>query len=258
MTRLGRQIEDRSTSWRRARVGLLACVLLALSACGFATTQAPTDVTDESAVLRGTAHSTEAGSITHWFEYGPTTDYGESTPVESAQIVDSGVGLPVQATVTGLDPATTYHFRLCVKDANGHGVCAYDNTFTTDEDSTPPVCSAVFPGSTPYALGDGATVTVTIDCARVTDPISFVCFDFTFVDNLLDQDETLIIRVPGNSGFGFSNPTTTSQDGRTSCVPDDLVAETFGDGEASFDLVLDPGTSLTIAQLNVRFLTAVG
>ena len=30
-----------------------------------------------------------------------------------------------------------------------------------------------------------------------------------FVDNLLDRGETLIINVPGNSGFGFSNPSTT-------------------------------------------------
>jgi hypothetical protein len=79
--------------------------------------------------------ATVAGSIdpngapaTYRFEYGPTTGYG----MESAT-ASTGPGLnaqPVSATLSGLAPATTYHYRLSASNPRG-ATSGSDGTFTT-------------------------------------------------------------------------------------------------------------------------------
>ena len=71
---------------------------------------------------------TRGRSTTWWFQYGPTTTYGKSTPSKSA---GSKAGTQtVSATLTGLTPATTYHYRLVAKSDAGTTYGA-DATFTT-------------------------------------------------------------------------------------------------------------------------------
>lgn len=63
-------------------------------------------------------------------EYGTTTAYGANTPVPDAAI-GSGAGLQtVRQRLTGLQPGTTYHYRLVATNANGETDGA-DRTFTT-------------------------------------------------------------------------------------------------------------------------------
>jgi hypothetical protein len=65
---------------------------------------------------------------TYSFQYGRTTSYGSSTPAG-----DAGAGtkpVPVKAAVSGLEPGTTYHFRLTATNAGGT-VSSDDATFTT-------------------------------------------------------------------------------------------------------------------------------
>ncbi len=61
------------------------------------------------------------------FQYGPSTGYGQSTP-----LTDAGQALgvtTVSAPVSGLSPSTAYHFRLVA--TNGCGTSyGYDATFT--------------------------------------------------------------------------------------------------------------------------------
>lgn len=67
----------------------------------------------------------------HWaarFEYGPTTGYGSYT--KQASEGDAGDGFDVDATVLGLAPGTTYHYRLMAMTAAG-AVYTPDATFTT-------------------------------------------------------------------------------------------------------------------------------
>ena len=108
-------------------VGVVAAVVL-LAACGFGTTGVATNVGDTSARLTGTADNTEPGVITFWFEYGPTASYGSSTDHQTAEIT---APIPVEAMVDALDPQTTYHYRLCVRDSADKGSCGADMTFTT-------------------------------------------------------------------------------------------------------------------------------
>jgi glucose/arabinose dehydrogenase len=106
---------------------LIAFAALAAIGCASGATDPPTDVTDRAATLR--AHGSAGGKpTTYWFEYGPTTSYGTSTPRR-----DGGSGTDqrnVSERVTGLTPDTLYHFRACATNADGSG-CTADATFRT-------------------------------------------------------------------------------------------------------------------------------
>jgi hypothetical protein len=68
----------------------------------------PTDLAGESAIL--TAQVDPHGlPTTVWFEYGETSAYGSRTPDQAIPAGDQPQ--PVGASVTGLDPGRTYHFR---------------------------------------------------------------------------------------------------------------------------------------------------
>ena len=89
-------------------------------------TGAVTSVTSTSAVLHGVA--TEGGAGSQWsFQYGTTSSYGSST---SPTVVTSSPE-NVSASVTGLLPGTTYHYRLVVVGSYGQRATGNDATFTT-------------------------------------------------------------------------------------------------------------------------------
>jgi hypothetical protein len=70
---------------------------------------------------------------TYWWEYGPTTDYGQQTPA-----TDMGSGtapVAVSNSLTGLAPGTTYHYRLVAQNQTGTEY-GYDFTLTTPASST--------------------------------------------------------------------------------------------------------------------------
>ena len=97
-------------------------------------------VTDRSATLTGTANANGAPTSYH-FEYGPTTAYGSSTPNAGA---GKGGAVPAAATLGGLSPATTYHYRIVAANSGGAAKGA-DRTFTTA--AAPPIPPATTPGS---------------------------------------------------------------------------------------------------------------
>jgi hypothetical protein len=97
-----------------------------------ATTLPATGVTTTSAVLNGRVDT--GGHQAEWqFEYGTSTAYSQATPINT--IPAGGGSVTVSASVTKLNPNTTYHFRLVAISGIGsayleidHGV---DLTFTT-------------------------------------------------------------------------------------------------------------------------------
>ena len=80
--------------------------------------------------LNGTVNS--HGSDTHYyFQYGPTTSYGTDAPAAPGNDAGSGIkAVAASATVSGLLPGTTYHYRLVAKSAAGESITS-DKTFTT-------------------------------------------------------------------------------------------------------------------------------
>jgi hypothetical protein len=89
-------------------------------------------VTATGAQLEGGVYP-NGTDTTYWWEYGTSTSYGQQTPA-----TDIGPGttpLAVSDTLTGLQPATTYHYRLVAE--NGFGAeYGYDYTLTTSSQAS--------------------------------------------------------------------------------------------------------------------------
>ncbi len=104
-------------------------------------TSAPTQVHAGSATVHGVLDGMgTAAQVGVYFEWGLTPEYGSSTTPESRASTGA-----FNATLSGLLPATTYHFRAV---ATGHGdVSGADMTLTTG--SAPPVQATWYLGQGP-------------------------------------------------------------------------------------------------------------
>ena len=122
----------------RTMSAALRCCLLALVATlGFATvahaaapearTTGVNGVTSGGATLLGTVDP-NSRETTYFFEYGKTRRYGSRTPDTSAGKGDTRQRVSVK--VDGLEPNTTYHFRVVARNADGVRSGA-DRTFKT-------------------------------------------------------------------------------------------------------------------------------
>jgi phosphodiesterase/alkaline phosphatase D-like protein len=89
--------------------------------------------------------------VRYQFQYGLTTGYGSTTPLVIDSALPPGGTEDVAASITGLTPATTYHYRLVVMriDAAGGNQFSSDGTFTTatPPDPTLPVPTITTPGT---------------------------------------------------------------------------------------------------------------
>ena len=123
-----------------------------------ATTLAAAAITGTTAVLNGTINA-NGGSAAVAFDYGLDTTYGTNVAGTPATVTGS-TSTAVNVALTGLTPATTYHFRV-----NGTGssstVNGADMTFTTPDTNanlagltlSSGTLSPVFSGSVPtYAV----------------------------------------------------------------------------------------------------------
>lgn len=92
------------------------------------TTGIATNVTRINARIRGTVNPKNS-KTTYSVEYGTSTAYGEATtPVELAPSMDDQA---VESSLTGLEPATTYHYRMTADNQTGGTQVGIDRTFTT-------------------------------------------------------------------------------------------------------------------------------
>jgi hypothetical protein len=109
-----------------------ACALLAPAAATAAekplvTTGGAANLTPTSALVNGTVNPRGA-ETTYFFRFGTTRSYGAQTPTQSA---GAGTGVRrIAAGLAGLAPATTYHYRLVARNAEGVTRGA-DRTFKT-------------------------------------------------------------------------------------------------------------------------------
>jgi len=92
-------------------------------------TTAATSITGSGATLNATVNANYSSAVVS-FEYGTTTTYG-STANASPSPVSGGTSTPIFATISGLAPATTYHFRVKAVNATTGTVYGEDLTFTT-------------------------------------------------------------------------------------------------------------------------------
>ncbi len=98
------------------------------------TTGSATSISSNSATLNGTVNPNDK-STTYYFQYGTTASYGSSTSTENAGAGSADVS--VRASITGLNPDTTYHYRLVATNSEGTSY-GEDMTFTTTSTPTEP------------------------------------------------------------------------------------------------------------------------
>lgn len=92
-----------------------------------AVTEPATSITAQSARLNGMVHP-QGMTATAFFQWGLTTTYGNTTPVQS--LPAGWTNVPVSAEIASLQSGRTYHFRMA---ASGPGGTTYgaDRTFQT-------------------------------------------------------------------------------------------------------------------------------
>jgi len=88
-------------------------------------------VTDTSAELTGTIETTFGSQTTYRFEYGLTTSYGSEVPAGTeASAGSERTPRTFSRVISGLQPHTTYHYRMVAKNSAGEAA-GTDRTFTT-------------------------------------------------------------------------------------------------------------------------------
>jgi phosphodiesterase/alkaline phosphatase D-like protein len=135
-----------------------------------ATTGSATGITETGATVSGTVNARGA-STTVTFEYGETPSYGTSISATPSPVTGS-TDTAVSAVLGGLDPGTTYHFRVVGTSANGTATGA-DQTFTTPgpPSAVTGAASAVTDNSATLAgsvAANGADATVTFEYGETT------------------------------------------------------------------------------------------
>lgn len=95
-----------------------------------ASTVAAFKVKPEGATLNATVNP-EGFATTYQFEWGKTTSYGNLVPASPASTGSGTTAVEVSQPVSGLEPSTTYHFRVVATSAEGT-TNGTDRTFSTD------------------------------------------------------------------------------------------------------------------------------
>ncbi len=149
----------RSTRSITHAVALLAATALVFAAAATTAVAAPpslstggaTKVSPQSATLTGTINAKGKATV-YFFQYGTTAAYGAQTPEISAGSATKNVG--AAADVIGLLPATTYHYRLVARNADGT-VTGGDRSFKTHNQ---PLGFSLGATPNPVPYGQGVTL----------------------------------------------------------------------------------------------------
>jgi hypothetical protein len=91
--------------------------------------QLATNVHARAATVNAEINSRGAAT-TYQFEYGKTTNYGETAPAAPGAVENGNSPVGVSVTLPGLEGGTTYHYRVVATNINGTATSA-DRTFTT-------------------------------------------------------------------------------------------------------------------------------
>ena len=143
----------------RLALALVAMALVAVTLVQGAAAAAPTAITGTVSAVGGTSATLNGtinpgGAATEWwFEYGTSTSYGSSTP--HTNVPSGSANVPVSRTLSGLAPATTYHYRLVAKNGSATAFGG-DGIVTTA--SPPVVVTSPATGVGPTSATLGGTV----------------------------------------------------------------------------------------------------
>ncbi len=224
-------------------VGTAGAVLLAFGAVGCTDDADPaevvtleaTGVTASSATVEATVTDPSDGSVTYWFEYGPTTGYGSEAARQTREITDRDEH-EVEAQLVELAPESTFHVRACAEGEET--TCGSDVTFATAAPAEITGDPALFPAFDPVVTdyvtrcGEGS-VTLAVTAPDGTE---------VAVGDAPAAAGTFVQDAEVTAGGSFTVATTTS--GATStyhvrCLPEDFPDWTYDrPGTPSADLYI--------------------
>ncbi len=168
-------------------------------------TRPATAVMGTEATLNG-AVDPQGINTTYHFEYGTTTSYGTSVPEPGASAGSDTAKEQVSKTITGLQPDTTYHYRLVAGGSTGA-----DSVFRTAQ----PTVATLAPAIGPANGGNSVTITGTNFVG-----VSAVNFGATSARSFVVNSETSITAV-APAGSGTVDVTVTMAAGTALTDPDD-------------------------------------
>src|SRR5262249_23984992 len=117
------------TAYRLATLAALLGLVAVCSGCATGFGGPATNITASKATLTGSVASNRSEPGEWGFKFGKTTRYGSATPHPSIAF-PANQKHSVSEPLTGLAPATSYHYQLCAKDQQT-GTCSSDKTFAT-------------------------------------------------------------------------------------------------------------------------------
>jgi DNA-binding beta-propeller fold protein YncE len=150
--------------------------------------QASLSVTQRTAIMQATINPRESNT-TYRFEWGPSTTYGTTVPVPDAGIGAGVSDVNVGQQLAGLQPGTTYHFRVVATNSGG----------TTDGSDATFITRLPVPPS----VATGVAETVTQNAASITGSVDPHGFHTTYEFDL-GADTSYGTRVFGDAGSGIS------------------------------------------------------
>ena len=162
-----------------------------------AETLAATAVSTTSATLNGTVNP-NGNTATAQFEYGPDTNYGATIPLVLTPNDDLAEH-PFHSTLSGLIPATTYHYRIVSSNSAGT-TAGQDATFTTPNQAE---ITVEQPAGVP--LGDG---TSTVDIGSAVAGGGSVSKTFTLRSTGTLPLSGISVSVDGTNANEFQPDTT--------------------------------------------------
>jgi hypothetical protein len=201
---------------RRSAIGALVAGLALLTQAAGASTLAPPRAPraytgGASAVGYGSATLAGAidprGSNTSWyFQYGPTRAYGAQTPV-----ADAGTGMiavKVSVPVSGLQPITTYHFRLIAVNAAGANT-GVDRAFRT---AKVPLSLQILASPNPTLYGGVVTIQGTLSgTGNGNVPVSLQANPFPYTQGFAAVGNPELTTAAGGFSFPFPGITEATQ-----------------------------------------------
>ena len=138
-----------------AMVALIAASAQAAESKPAVSTGGAKSVSYSSATLTGTINP-HGSNTSYYFQYGPTKAYGGQTAIADAGAGSSGV--KVSLPITGLQPITTYHYRLVGVNGGGATI-GEDHTLLT---SKVPLSLAILASPNPVMFGGSIAIQGTL------------------------------------------------------------------------------------------------
>ncbi|MGD9732695.1 MAG: hypothetical protein AB7U45_10985 [Desulfamplus sp.] len=199
-----------------------------------AATKSAESITSDSAILKGTVNPNGTSAICS-FEYGTTTDYGYSTANQS---VGSGTDTVTHsATVTGLNPNTTYHYRIAATNISGT-TYGSGQTFKTIGNSTTPDNKVLTDQSPPFTISYGEYMKVFgsagINTINVESGARVECINFVGQNVVNIEDAASAFKVLRSGATVYLKSSSNTQ----IKIPATLTPQTLRFSDGSSNLII--------------------